>query len=84
MVKNLPAVRDPGFDPWVRMIPWRRDWLPTPVFLPGESHGQRIMVGYSAWGHKSRTQLSDERERCQQSGSHPGAPPSGRPVSLPW
>ena len=45
MVKNLPAVRDPGFDPWVRMIPWRRDWLPTPVFLPGESHGQRSLVG---------------------------------------
>ena len=32
--------RRPGFDPWVRRIPWRRQWLPTPVFLPGESHGQ--------------------------------------------
>ena len=31
-------------------IPWRREWLPTPVFLPGEFHGQRIMVGYSPWG----------------------------------
>ena len=30
------------FDPWVRKIPWRRKWQPTPVFLPGESHGQRI------------------------------------------
>ena len=32
--------------------PWRREWLPTPVFLPGKSHGQRSLVGYSPWGHK--------------------------------
>ena len=32
--------------------PWRREWLPAPVFLPGESHGQRSLVGYSPWGHK--------------------------------
>ena len=42
----------PGFEPWVRKIPWRREWLPTPVFLPGESHGQRNLVGYSLWCHK--------------------------------
>ena len=36
-----------GFDPWVRKIPWRRKWQPTPVFLPGKSHGQRSLVGYS-------------------------------------
>ena len=41
-----------GFDPWVRKIPWRRAWQPTPVFLPGESHGQRNWVGYGQWGHK--------------------------------
>ena len=35
------------FNPWVRMIPWRRAWQSTPVFLPGESHGQRSLVGYS-------------------------------------
>ena len=35
-----------GFDPWVGKIPWRRTWQPTPVFLPGESHGQRSLVGY--------------------------------------
>ena len=34
------------------MIPWRREWQPTPVFLPGKSHGQRSLVGYSPWGHK--------------------------------
>ena len=40
------------FDPWVRKTPWRRKWRPTPVFLPGKSHGQRSLEGYSAWGHK--------------------------------
>ena len=39
-----------GFDPWVGKIPWRRAWQPTLVFLPGESHGQRSLVGYSPWG----------------------------------
>ena len=39
-----------GFNPWVRKTPWRRTWQPTPVFLPGESHGQRSLVGYSPWG----------------------------------
>ena len=38
--------------PWVGMIPWRREWLPTPVILPGEFHGQRSLVGYSPQGHK--------------------------------
>ena len=41
-----------GFDPWVRKIPWRKKWQPTPVFLPGESHGERSLAGYSPWGHK--------------------------------
>ena len=41
-----------GFNPWVGKIPWRRKWQPTPVFLPGESHGQRSLVGYSPWGNK--------------------------------
>ena len=40
------------FDPWVRMIPWRRKWQPTPAFFPGKFHGQRSLVGYSPWGHK--------------------------------
>ena len=41
------------FSSWVRKIPWRRKWQPTPVFfLPGESHGQRSLTGYSPWGHK--------------------------------
>ena len=37
----------PGFDPWVRKIPWRKEWLPTPLFLPGEFHGQRSLADYS-------------------------------------
>ena len=41
-----------GFDPWVGKFPWRRKWLPTPVFLPGKSHGQRSLAGYSAVGHR--------------------------------
>ena len=40
------------FNPWVGKIPWRRKWQPTPVFLPGEFHGQRNLVGYSAWGRQ--------------------------------
>ena len=41
-----------GLDPWVRKIPGRSAWQPTPVFLPGESHGQRSLAGYSPWGRK--------------------------------
>ena len=41
-----------GFYPWVRKIPWRREWQPTPVFLPGEFHVQRSLVGYSSQSQK--------------------------------
>ena len=62
VVKNPPAnagdIRD-GFNPWVGKIPWSRKWQPTPVCLPGESHGQRSLVGYSSWGCKE----SDMTER---------------------
>ena len=49
-VKNLPAMQGPQemwLNPWIGKIPWRRKWQPTPVFLPGESYGQRSLVGYS-------------------------------------
>ena len=39
-------------DPWVGKIPWRREWLPTPVFLSGEFHGQKSLAGYSPWSSK--------------------------------
>ena len=42
----------PELNPWVRKIPWRRAWQPTPVLLPGESHGQRSLVGFNPWGSK--------------------------------
>ena len=53
-LKHLPAM----WETWVRSLgwedPWRRKWQPTPVFLPGESHGQKSLAGYSPWGHKSQ------------------------------
>ena len=52
----MPAMRETQVQSLVQedpmKIPWRREWQPTPVFLPGESHGQRSLVGYSPWGHK--------------------------------
>ena len=51
MVKNPPVdegdINRGRFDPWVRKIPWRRVWQPTPIFLPGKSHGQRRLADYS-------------------------------------
>ena len=41
-----------AFDPWFGKIPWRKEWQPTPVFLPGEFHGQRSLAGYSCWDPK--------------------------------
>ena len=59
MVKSLPAMQETWFHPRVGKIPWRRKWQPTPVFLPGEIHGQRSLAGYSPWDHKE----SDTTER---------------------
>ena len=52
---------NPGLilDSWLGKTPWRRNWPHTPVFLLEESHGQRSLAGYSPWGRKSRTRLSD-------------------------
>ena len=57
-VKNLPATQE-TFDPWVGKTSWRREKQPTPVLLPGKSHGQRSLAGYSLWGYKQ----SDTTER---------------------
>ena len=83
--------RTPRFNLWVRKNSWRREWLPTPVFLPGESHGQRSLVGCSPCGHKE----SDTAERLTLSlhfQSHGRGPGQGfRPstalsfsMKLPW
>ena len=52
-----------GFNPWVRKIPWRRKWQPTPVSMHGKSHGQRCLVGYCPWG----CQESDTTEQAHVS-----------------
>ena len=55
VVKKMPAnagCERGRFDPWVGKVPWRRAWQPTLVSLPGESHGQRSLSGYSPWGCK--------------------------------
>ena len=48
--RNPPVNAGDENDPEVENIPWRKAWQPTPVLLPGESHGQRSMEGYSPWG----------------------------------
>ena len=56
-----------SFDPWVGKIPWSREWLSTPVLLPGKSHGQRSLVGYSPWGWEASDtteRLSTHRHWC--------------------
>ena len=59
-VKSLPANAGDSFDPWVRKIPWRKIWQTTPLFLSGESHGQRTLAGYTVLGvAKSQTQQSE-------------------------
>ena len=60
-----PRGRRPRFDPWVRNIPWRREWLPTPVFLPGKFHGQKSPAGCSSCGCKEWTQLSNHHFHFQ-------------------
>ena len=51
MVKNRQC-RIHEFDPWIGKLPWRKEWLPAPVLLPGEFHEQKSLAGYSPWGLK--------------------------------
>ena len=66
MVKICPQYRRPEFDSWVRKIPWRSEWLPTPVLLPREFHVQRSLAGYSLWSHKD----SDTTEQHTHTHTH--------------
>ena len=66
VVKKLPATQEMVFDPWVGKSPWRREWQPTPVFLPGEFHGQRSLVGYSPGGRKE-SDMTEQLSAAQQS-----------------
>ena len=56
----------PRFTSWVGQVPWRRKWQPTPVFLPGESHRQRSLAGYSPLTH----QELDMAEAIEHTGNH--------------
>ena len=77
------------WNPWVEKIPWRRAWQPTPVFLPGESHGQRNLVGCRPWG---RRELDTTETKCSpahsgskaKSGSHPSFWLPCDKLSLAW
>ena len=80
-IKNPAAVQETGFDPWVGKIPWRREWQPTPVFLPGESHGQRSLVGYSPWALKEPDTIEQLAYLYQSIGS--GDFPDGSMVKNP-
>ena len=63
--------RRPRFDPWVEKILWRRERLPTAVFLPGEPHGQRSLVGQSPQGHKELdTTGTTEHSRSREENKH--------------
>ena len=65
MVKNLPAVQVTQVQDLGWEHPLEKGMAPTPVFLPGEFHGQRNLVGYSPWGHKESHMT--ERLKCQYS-----------------
>ena len=59
MVKSSPAVQETWFNPWVGKFPWRREWLPTSVFLPGEFRRQGSLAATVHGAAKSQTLLSD-------------------------
>ena len=64
-----------GFDPWGRKILWRRKWQPTPVGLPGKSHEQRSLVGYSSWGRKRvGSDLASKQQHEQEEASSSSQP----------
>ena len=60
--KSVSQCRRHGFNPWVRKIPWRREWQSTPVFLPGKSHGQRNLAGYTPPGRKD-SDITEQQDR---------------------
>ena len=63
----MALVKGLGFYPWFRKIPWRREWLPTPIFLPGEFHGQRSLVG----SKKVRHDLVTKQQQKHSKGASP-------------
>ena len=70
VVKKPPANagnRRCVFSPWLGKMPWRRKWQPTPVSVPGESHGQRSLAGYGPQGRKEPDRAEHKRT-CRQPG----------------
>ena len=70
-----------GCESWtIKKAEWRRKWQPTPVLLPGESHGQRSLVGYSPWGYKGldTTELSEHTHKLSYKGE------SNKNIHLNW
>ena len=68
LVKNLPAIQETRFDSQVGKIPWRREQLSTPVFLPGESQGRRSLVGCRLWG-RTESDTTEATQQQQQQGA---------------
>ena len=77
VVKNVPAKKKKRMclpmqetqESEVEKIPWSRKWQPTPVFLPGKSHGQRSLVGYSPQGHKE-SDMTKRTHMCARTHTH--------------
>ena len=75
--------RRPGFNPWVGKAHGRREWLPTPIFLAGESHGQRSLVGYSPWGCEE-LDMTVQLTHTQSLESRLLTCPTGLSIQIKW
>ena len=69
---NAGDIGDIGSIPGLGRFPWRRPWQPTPVFLPGESYGQRSLAGYSPWGYKESDTTEVTECACKQAPVYTG------------
>ena len=84
----MQEMQETWLNPWVEKTPKRRAWHPTPVFLPGKSHGQRNLVGYSPWGHEESDTTSiwhagiEPESPALQADCLPSEPP-GKPCCWP-
>ena len=71
MVKNPPEIQEIQVRSLGREDTLEKGWQPTPVFLPGEFHGQRSLTGYSPWGHK-QSDMTEQPPLTMACGSRPG------------
>ena len=83
---HLPSrrYRRPGFDTWVRKIPWRRKWQPTQVFSPEKFPGQMSLVGSSPWGHKESDTTEHVCKSCTGSWQQIAVKTANREIALPF